>query len=814
LSISGCDGNKRASLEKEYAEARLQFQQGYTDQPLQLAEAGYKESAPYPDLNWKFRVLTAEARARKGRSAQALELLQPDPPSNAPAEVFGRRRLAQAASLCQLGKYAQAEERLAQAAALANEHGEKQVAVDYVRGRCEMSRREWRKAENYLRSVAESDTTATSDPYLRAYALASLGSSTARDLRYEEAIHWYTQCLLLVRSLRAPPLEQLALGNLGFFYAELQDFPNARKNSEAAEKIASQEKILTDQQRWLVDIGFVQSAQGLSGAAEESYKRALAIATQLGDTDVISRCLHNLTGLKLDQSQTGLAEKYHRDGANLGLESDNLMFWRLDQAAIFAAHSDYAKAVLELRTLLQDLENEDQQSGKVRYRLKWAIQARLARAWASQGDASEAEKWFQQSIATVEEATKNMKHEEFRTAMRDNMPVFDGYVTFLIAQKQREKALQIAQLGRARTLMQRVDPNHHQENTKTWLANIQSYLRRNNSVILSYFATQKECYLWTITAGQFRLSPLGISGPTLDNLIDSYKQEIQQHLPLDASPAAKKLFQVLVQPASDLTPRGTHVIVVADSKIYSINFETLIASQGSDHYWIEDVDIQNTNSIDLLVSAGQKRSATKGLLLIGAPAQADPQFVELPHAHEEMESVRKHFLPGAVTSFSGREATPGSYTNSAPGLYKFIHLATHGTPNAVDPLQSAIILSPGPDGNFKLLARSIIDGKLRLNADLVTISACEGAGTNVQSLEGLLGLEWAFMRAGAHQVVAALWDVNDAVTPGLMDDFYDQLKQGKSAANALRHAKLAMLHAGGVHATPYYWAALQLYTRS
>ena len=78
--------------------------------------------------------------------------------------------------------------------------------------------------------------------------------------------------------------------------------------------------------------------------------------------------------------------------------------------------------------MLQDLENEDQQSGKVRYRLKWVIQARLARDYAAQGDAGEAEKWFKRSIATVDEAAKKMKHEEFRTAMRDNMPVYDGYV--------------------------------------------------------------------------------------------------------------------------------------------------------------------------------------------------------------------------------------------------------------------------------------------------------------------------------------------------------------------------------------------------
>jgi CHAT domain-containing protein len=176
--------------------------------------------------------------------------------------------------------------------------------------------------------------------------------------------------------------------------------------------------------------------------------------------------------------------------------------------------------------------------------------------------------------------------------------------------------------------------------------------------------------------------------------------------------------------------------------------------------------------------------------------------------------VEKHFPSGKITSFSGHDATPDSYLKNSPGMYKFIHMATHGTPNAIDPLQSAIILSSGKDGNFKLLGRDIIDGKVRLNAELVTISACEGVGTQLQSLEGLLGLEWAFMRAGAHQVVAAVWDQDDAVTPALMDDFYDQLTHGKTATDALHHAKLSILHAGGFHAAPYYWASLQLYTRS
>jgi CHAT domain-containing protein len=807
----GCK-DKRASLEKRYAEARLLFQQGFIDQPLPLAEAGYRESASYPDLNWKFRILTAEARTRKGRYGAAIELLEPEPPSDIPSEIFWRRRLAQASALCHSGKNSQVEERLAQAAALHAEPG----ALTYIRGRCAMAQHDSQAAENFLRAVIAQSSDP--DPFLKAYALATLASLVGRDLRYEEAVDLNKECLTIFRTLHAPPLEELVLGNLGETYLELGDLANGRQNAEAAEKITAQAQLLRDQQKWLFDIGLAQATQGQSGMAEQSYNHALSIATQLGDTDIAAKCLRQLTSLKLGQHQLDVAEKYHNQESKLGLQPDNLKYWHLDEAAIVAAHGDYAKAALELQKLLQQVETEDAQGHAVRYKLIRLIQSRLALTYAAQGNPAEAEKWFQRSIATIDAAANSMKHQEFRTALRDNIPVYDGYVSFLIGQKQYAKALQVAQLGRAQTLLldeEKATPKKPAtEDPKVWLSKIQRYLAHDKSVLLSYFETEDECYLWTVTANQLRLSPLGIKGPDLDNLIDSYQQEIQQHLPLADSSAAKKLYRLLVQPASDLVPAGSHVIVVADSKSYSINFETLVSSQGKDHYWIEDVELENASSIDLLIASHPRRFPAKDLLLIGAPAQADSHFGELPHAKDEMASVEKHFPSSKITSFAGPDATPDSYLKSSPGMYKFIHMATHGTPNAIDPLQSAIILSSGKGSNFKLLARDIIDNKVRLNAELVTISACEGVGTQLQSLEGLLGLEWAFMRAGAHQVVAALWDQDDAVTPALMDDFYDQLTKGKSATDALHHAKLSILKAGGFHAAPYYWASFQLYTRS
>jgi CHAT domain-containing protein len=77
-----------------------------------------------------------------------------------------------------------------------------------------------------------------------------------------------------------------------------------------------------------------------------------------------------------------------------------------------------------------------------------------------------------------------------------------------------------------------------------------------------------------------------------------------------------------------------------------------------------------------------------------------------------------------------------------------------------------------------------------------------------------VGLAWAFLRAGAHNVVAALWQADDAATPLLMDRLYGELEAGKMSDETLRTAKLALVHASSVYRKPYYWCAFQLYAGS
>ena len=60
-----------------------------------------------------------------------------------------------------------------------------------------------------------------------------------------------------------------------------------------------------------------------------------------------------------------------------------------------------------------------------------------------------------------------------------------------------------------------------------------------------------------------------------------------------------------------------------------------------------------------------------------------------------------------------------------------------------------------------------------------------------------MGLAWAFLRAGAHNVIGALWEVSDESTPRLMGSFYQGLEDGTPPATALRKAKIDLLHTKG-----------------
>jgi CHAT domain-containing protein len=270
------------------------------------------------------------------------------------------------------------------------------------------------------------------------------------------------------------------------------------------------------------------------------------------------------------------------------------------------------------------------------------------------------------------------------------------------------------------------------------------------------------------------------------------------------------LYDGLVKPAEPLLKAGGRVYIIGDRELNGLNFETLIREDGHPHYWIEDAVVTNARSLRMLNASSEiPPTRSKGeMLLIGDPIYRASEYASLPNASVEMTRVASHFPAEQRFVISGAQAAPTRYTASSPARFSYIHFVAHATANETSPLDSAIILSGSPDTS-KLYAREIL--KEPLTADLVTLSSCYGSGVRNYSGEGVVGLVWAFLRAGAHSVIGAMWEVSDVSTPELMDALYAKLLTGERPDAALREAKLSLLHSDGVFRKPLYWASFQLY---
>jgi CHAT domain-containing protein len=181
------------------------------------------------------------------------------------------------------------------------------------------------------------------------------------------------------------------------------------------------------------------------------------------------------------------------------------------------------------------------------------------------------------------------------------------------------------------------------------------------------------------------------------------------------------------------------------------------------------------------------------------------ELVALPESQHEVETIATD-LPKPSTILLGDRATETNFKHLPLGQYNVIHLALHGYIDPEIPDRSALVFAPeNPAWDDGLLQVREIRG-LRLNADLVTLSACD-TGVGPVGEEGVENIVNAFIEAGAQSVVSTLWELQDHSTAKLMANFYAHIGRHEGKAEALRQAQLAMLNSG---ASPYYWAGFEL----
>jgi CHAT domain-containing protein len=265
---------------------------------------------------------------------------------------------------------------------------------------------------------------------------------------------------------------------------------------------------------------------------------------------------------------------------------------------------------------------------------------------------------------------------------------------------------------------------------------------------------------------------------------------------------ARSLYDALLAPLSPQLVGARRLLVSADGPLHGLPFAALRTPRG---LLVERVAVQSVFSGTVYAEvAARRRTATRTPRLV---AFGDPEGPEiaLPAARREVGLLASLFPRGTV--YVGAEATEGRAKALGTDA-DYVHFAGHAVVDAHSPLDSSLLLAAGAAGdNGRLQAWEIIES-VRLDAELVTLSACRGAAGAEQAGEGIIGLTRAFHFAGARTVVASLWDAGDRSSARFMRRFYRALRAGGSKAQALRQAQMASIRAGD---HPVRWAGFQAY---
>ena len=816
-------GTINGGAQSQYSHAFRLFQQGYLAGSQDEAERGFREFR-ISDPPWaaKFQLLEAESMLHRGIYDGALNVLgtyrdsgnQEDAIQRLAIQIFALMRqdqmplatqkLAQAEDLCTRSEFSTCGEILTARAMLAIKYGQFADA-----------RLAFLKVLAFARRHG--------DQWLEATTTLNLGYIALQVDHFDEAVDWSRSAYKYAAPFGYEDVTQAAAGNLGWAYYQLGDDERALEQFVQAEKSAEQIGNIRYQLKWLSTAGYVYRDTLDLARATESYRQALFLARQIGSKEDTVNALEDLAQLsfldgKLADASAYIDQVTPLENAGGSRLSANLL---LTEGMLAAARRQDAKAEADFHAIQND------SASPVTIRLSAGYE--LAKLYEVQSNSKAAEEMYKATLAAYESARATLKSEETKRPFGANATrIYDSYIHLLMTQGRAETALATADRSRARTLEQGLEASvgANQNASSPAPMNARQIAQKANANLLFYWLGENQSYLWAIT-------PAGIKAFSLPPRqqiaarIESYRQAILNlRDPIEsANPDGQALYKLIVAPADKFIRPTVPVIILADGELNQLNFETLLvpgstpgSHQGSSnspqvHYLIDDMTLVSAPSLAMLAATSPAHDHGQNLLILGNPVSPNDNFPSLPLFGFEMTKIETHFAQRQISIFAGQQATPATYLASNPSRYSYIHFVSHATASRTDPLDSAIVLSKSTadENSFKLYARDII--RQPIDARLVTISACYGSGTRSYAGEGLVGLSWAFLRAGAHRVIGALWEVSDSSTPGLMDTLYRGLAKGDSPAASLRNAKLALLHSQSRFSLPFYWATFQIFER-
>jgi CHAT domain-containing protein/tetratricopeptide (TPR) repeat protein len=341
---------------------------------------------------------------------------------------------------------------------------------------------------------------------------------------------------------------------------------------------------------------------------------------------------------------------------------------------------------------------------------------------------------------------------------------------------------------------------------------LRAELTKPGQTLVAFFWGEQDVYGWLVTPDVTRASRLG-STASIGTQVDFLRATLESpSTAADWSEPARRAYASILAPLE--LPPSSDLLIIPDGPLAHVPFETLLPP-GDRVPLGASRRIAYGPSASVLYALARRgpSSTSRALLAVGNPALVTHQagtdgatgrsspLGSLPHAESEARAVHTLFREQGADLLVGRRATKKRWLDLSPERYRYLHFAAHAEVSDQRPERTRVLLADAP---LDLEAIRALD----LNAELVTLSACETAlGQRVRG-EGVIGLPHAFLSAGAGAVLVTLWRVDDRATAAFMEDFYREVHAGESPAEALRIARARRVGASGEH--PAYWAPFVL----
>lgn len=632
-----------------------------------------------------------------------------------------------------------------------------------------------------------------------------IGLATWRfDRDFDKAIKYYDDGIAMAEALGDWRMALVIYSNSGNLFRRPGKYPEAERRYRAA-MAAGKKAGIDDDAFVLKNLGIVLRETGRREEAERMLQRAVAVADRNGQSRIQWQGRMELGTFYGASDMAKASEQYEGALASLEGLNNNVLLEGFLAGALSGAVTIYDDPYDLYTDLLL---------GNGRAREAFVV-AERARARAFLDTLSLARDEIAQALPpafVAEERTLLQRISTNQGAIRQPGIDADARRSLQQAIAADEEAL-----GRIRIRLATEHPSiaHARYPRIAATEEVQSRILRPGEVLLQYYLGASHGTLWIVTPQRVEVRRL----PPRAEI----ERDVRAYLDTLSTPdgdfraAAASLATVLLPDLEPVIAGQAPLVVVPHGVLTYLPFETLMPR--GDRFLVEDHAVSYAPSTSSLAFLRERQASGTEVLAIGNPIMRGSgtdaergQAIDrvgylkpLEFSGPEVRAVSAVF--GSTARVFEQEAATEEVL-SAPEASRagIVHIATHGLVDEEMPDRSGLALTAAPPQSDGILQMREVY-KLRLNAALVTLSACQTALGKAVNGEGMIGLSRAFFYAGSNAVLASLWNVNDASTARLMAPFYESLAGGESIDEALRAAKLVMVKEGGRLSHPYFWAA-------